>query len=152
MSDSQSELWLDRHPELIPELLFAGGFMVLLIIIAVIAAIILTFFSFLGVVRFSRTRSISEAFNFSALLPHIRRIGWINYFVALIIITVIGFIFSTILNFCSLIPVIGPIIGLFVTVILYIPFLLFSARFSALVYDTGEEKPAILQDITQEAA
>jgi hypothetical protein len=46
-----------------------------------------------------------------------------------------------ILNFFSIIPVIGPIIGIFVMVILYVPFLLFSGRFSALVYDTGMEKP-----------
>jgi hypothetical protein len=140
MSDSQFEQWLDRHPGLIPELLVAGGFMVLLLMIAVILAIIITLFSFLGVVRFARTDRISEAFNFSAILAHIRRIGWINYIIALITITIIGFIFSMVLNFFSLIPVIGSIIGLIVTVILYVPFLLFSGRFSALVYNAGEEK------------
>ena len=140
MSDSQSERWLDSHPELISELLFAGGFMALLIIIAIILAIIITLFSFLGVVRFARADSISEAFNFPEILAHIRRIGWINYVIALITITSIGFIFSMILNFFSIIPVIGPIIGLIVTVLLYVPFLLFSGRFSTLVYDAGVEK------------
>ena len=140
MSDSQSDRWLDSHPELIPELLFAGGFMALLILIAIILAIIITLFSFLGVVRFARLDSISEAFNFSEILSHIRRIGWVNYIIALITITVIGFIFSMILNFFSIIPVIGPIIGLIFTGVLYVPFLLFSGRFSALIYDTGVEK------------
>ena len=149
MTDSQSEQWLDRHPELIPELLLAGGIMVLLFIVAVIVAIVLSLFSFLGVVRFARTQHISEAFNFGALLAHIGRIGWIDYIIALITITVTGFIFSMILNFFSLIPVIGTIFGLFIMVILYVPFLLFSARFSALVYDVGEEKPAPRQEITQ---
>lgn len=148
MSDSQSERWLDSHPDLISELLFAGGFMILLLIVAIILAIIITFFSFLGVVRFARTRSISEAFNFSAILAHIGRIGWINYIIALIAITIIGYIFGMILNFFSFIPVVGIFIELLVMGILYVPFLLFSARFSALVYDAGEEKPPQLSGKT----
>jgi hypothetical protein len=140
MSDSQSQRWLDNHPELISELLLTGGFMILLLMAAIILAIIITFFSFIGVVRFARTCSISEAFNFSAILAHIRRIGWTNYIIALIAITIIGYIFSTLLNFFSFIPIIGIFIELLVMGILYVPFLIFSARFSALVYDAGEEK------------
>ena len=152
MSDSQSERWLDSHPELIPELLFAGGFMILLLMIAVILAIIVTIFSFLGVVRFARTCSISEAFNFSAILAHIGRIGWINYIIALIVITIIGYIFSMILNFFSFIPIIGIFIELLVMGILYVPFLIFSARFSTLVYNTGEEKSSLVSDQTATSA
>jgi MFS family permease len=148
MSDSQSERWLDSHPGLISELLLAGGFMILLLIVAIILAIIITFFSFLGVVRFARTRSINEAFNFSVILTHIRRIGWINYIIALIAITIIGYIFGMILNLFSFIPVVGIFIELLVMGILYVPFLLFSARFSALVYDAGEEKPPQLSGKT----
>jgi hypothetical protein len=132
---------MDSHPELISEILFAGIFMVLLLMVAIILAIVITIFSFLGVVRFARTRSISEAFNFSAILAQIRRIGWINYIIALIAITIIGYIFSMIMNFFSFIPFVGIFIEILVMGILYVPFLLFSARFSALVYDTGEEKP-----------
>jgi hypothetical protein len=143
MSDTQLERWMDSHPELISELLVTGGFLVILLMIALILAIIITLFSFLGVVRFARTRSISEAFNFSAILAHIGRIGWINYIIALLAITIIGYIFSMILNFFSLVPVVGIFLELLVMVILYVPFILFSARFSALVYDAGEES---LQD------
>ena len=137
MSDSQFDRWLDNHPELISQLLVTGGFMVLLILVAVILAIVITFFSFLGVVRFARTCSISEAFNFSALLEHIRRIGWINYIIALVAISIIGYIFGMILNFFSFIPVIGIFIELIFMGILYVPFIMFSARFSCLVYDAG---------------
>ena len=140
MSNSQLERWLDNHPDFIPELLLTGGFMVILLIVAIILAIVITFFSFLGIVRFARTRSISEAFNFSAILAHIGRIGWINYIIALIAISIIGYIFSMILNFFSFIPLVGIFIEFFVMGILYVPFLLFSARFSSLVYDAGEEK------------
>ncbi|OPY37253.1 MAG: hypothetical protein A4E34_00047 [Methanoregula sp. PtaU1.Bin006] len=141
MSDSQSERWFDSHPELISDLLMAGGFMVILMIIACFLAIIITIFSFLGVVRFSRSGSIGEAFNFSAILAHIARIGWFSYILALMIITIIGYIFSMILNIFSFIPVIGDFVQLFVMIILYVPFILFSSRFSCLVYDAGEEKP-----------
>ena len=64
MTDSQSEQWLSSHPEL----LSAAGVMAVLLLIALVLAIIISVFSFLGVVRFARTRSISEAFNFSHYL------------------------------------------------------------------------------------
>jgi hypothetical protein len=139
MSDSQMERWFDSHPELLSQLLLTGGFMVLLVLIAIILATVITFFSFLGVVRFARTRSISEAFNFSALLVHIRRIGWINYIIALIAISIIGYIFGIILNFFSLIPIIGIFIQLILMGIFYVPFIIFSARFSSSIYDAGIE-------------
>jgi len=136
MSDYQTERWLSSHPEL----LSAAGLMVLLLLIAIVLAIIISVFSFLGVVRFARTRSISEAFNFSAILAQIGRIGWVNYILALVVITIIGFIFGMVLNIFSFIPVIGGFIGILVMTVLYVPFILFSARFSALVYEAGEEK------------
>ena len=138
MSDLQSEQWLSSHPEF----LSAAGIMILLLLVAILLAIIISVFSYLGVVRYARTRSISEAFNFSVILAHIRRIGWVNYIIALLVITIIGFIFSMILNIFSFIPVVGDIVEIVVMVILYAPFLLFSARFSALVYDAGEETSA----------
>ncbi len=146
MSDTQLERWLDSHPEFISDLMVTGGFMILLLMVAIILAIIITFLSFLGVVRFARTSSISEAFNFSAILSHIGRIGWFNYIIALIAITIIGFVFSMILNLLSFIPVVGTFLGLIVVVILYVPFILFSARFSALVYNAGEESPQLPGD------
>jgi hypothetical protein len=147
MSESQTERWFDSHPGLVPDLVIAGGFMVIVLLLAVILAIILAVFSFLGMVRFARTGGISEAFNFSAILAHIRRIGWFSYLLALIVITIIGYIFSMILNLFSFIPVIGDIIGLVVMVLLYPPFILFSSRFSSLVYDAGVEEPLMASGI-----
>lgn len=140
MSDTQSERWFQDHPELLSGLLMAGGFMILLLIVAIILAIVITFFSFLGVVRFARTGSISEAFHFSAILDQVRRIGFFRYVLAIIIISVIGYLFSMILNLFSFIPEIGDIIGIVVMGILYPPYIIFSARYSCLVYDSGEEK------------
>jgi hypothetical protein len=115
--------------------------MVVLLVLAVICGIIISIFSFLGVVRFARTGSMGEAFNFSAIVSHIRRIGWLNYLIALAVISVIGFIFGMLTNVFSLIPIIGDIIGLLVMIILYVPFIIFTSRYAALVYDAGEEKP-----------
>ena len=135
ITDTQAEQWLATHPEF----LTAVGIMVVLLFLAIIVGIIITIFSFLGTVRFARTGSIAEAFNFSAIISHIRRIGWLNYLLALIVISIIGFIFSMFLNVFSIIPVIGNIVGLVAMIVLYVPFLIFSSRFAALVYETGEE-------------
>ena len=135
MTDTQVEQWLASHPDFFT----AMGIMIILLVLAVLVGIIITIFSFIGTVRFARTKSIAEAFNFSAILSHIRRIGWLNYLLALIVISIIGFIFGMILNVFSIIPVIGNIVGLVVMIVLYVPFLIFSSRFAALVYDTGEE-------------
>jgi hypothetical protein len=142
MSDYQAGRWLDSHPELMS----AAGIMVVLFLVAIVLAIIISIFSFLGVVRFARTRSISEAFHFSAILAHIGRIGRVNYIMALIVITVIGFIFGMIMNIFSFIPVLGDMIGLIVLMVLYVPYILFSARFSTIVYEAGEEKPPGIRD------
>jgi hypothetical protein len=136
MSETQINQWFMSHPELIS----ATGIMLVVILVAVLLAIIISIFSFLGAVRFAKTGSISEAFNFSAILAHIRRIGWLNYIIALLVIGVIGFVFGLIFNIFSLIPAVGDIIGLIVMIVLYVPFVLFSSRYNLLVYEAGEEK------------
>jgi len=137
-SDAQFEQWILIHPEFIS----AVGLLVILLLLAILCGIIISIFSFLGAVRFARTDSMAEAFNFSAIVSHIRRIGWLNYLLALIVISVIGFIFGMITNVFSLIPMVGDIIGLIVMVILYVPYIIFTSRYAALVYDAGEEKQA----------
>ena len=58
----------------------------------------------MGVIRFARTGSMGEAFNFSAILATIGRIGWLSYIFALIIMIIIIGIVEAI---CSAIPFIG---------------------------------------------
>jgi len=140
MSETQVNLWMTSHPEF----LSAAGLMIGLLILAVIAAIVITILSFIGTVRFARTGKISEAFNFSAILAQIARIGWLNYIFALIIIAIIGFIFGMITNVCSFIPVIGSLIGVLIVFFLYVPYIVFMSRYAALVYEQGEEPvPAV---------
>ena len=136
MSDAQINQWFLSHPEFIS----AAGIMLVLILVAVLLAIIISIFSFIGSVRFAKTGSMSEAFNFSAIVAHIGRIGWLNYILALLVIGVIGMVFGLIFNVFSLIPGIGDIIGLIVMFVLYVPFILFSSRYNLLVYEAGEDK------------
>jgi hypothetical protein len=106
-----------------------GGFLLGLVLL-VIVAIIIGLFEFIGIVRFARTGSMGEAFNFSAILATIGKIGWVNYILALIILGIILVIFETI---CSLIPVVGMLL-----LFILMPFFtIFQARYTCLLYDSA---------------
>jgi hypothetical protein len=121
--------------------------MLAVIIVAVILAIIIGIFSFIGVVRFARTGRIAEGFNFTAILDTIKKIGWINYLIALIVIGVVSFAYGFVMNFVMMIPVIGFIIWF----IAYPPFIIFVSRYASLVYETAEG-PSALQPVSQNPA
>ena len=126
----------------------AFGAMGIGLIILLILAIIVAVFEMTGIVRFARPGSMAEAFNFSAILGHIRRIGWLNYVLALGVISVIGFIFGMVTNAFSLIPIAGDMLGLIVMVVFYVPFIIFTSRYSTQVYDAGEEKSEPVSALT----
>ena len=94
---------------------------------------ILGLFSIIGVIRFARTAEMGEAFNISAILAHIGRIGWGNYILALIVLIIVAFVLGGILAFISMIPVIGWLIQIF----LGVPLALFGARYVTLIYDSA---------------
>jgi hypothetical protein len=100
------------------------GFIILLIVAFIIWIIEAT-----AVVRFSRTNSIGEAFNFGEIFARISKIGVGSYILALIIMAVIIGIIVVILE---VIPFIGWVILLIVSPILA----LFEARFLCLLYDS----------------
>jgi hypothetical protein len=106
------------------------------IVIIVLVAFILWLIEATAVVRFSRTNSIGEAFNFGEIFARISKIGVGSYIVALIIQAIIVFVVMFILE---LIPYIGFILVLIVTPIIT----LFQVRYLCLLYDSaGEETPA----------
>jgi hypothetical protein len=107
-----------------------GGLMFGLVIFLVIA-FICSLFGTIGVIRFARTGSMGEAFNFSAISETIGRIGWINYIIALAIMTIIQFAISLLLSFLTGIPYAGILIELIVVA----PVAIFEARYLSLVYD-----------------
>ena len=108
----------------------AVGTFLLGLVIFFIAAIIIGLFANIGIVRFARTGSMGEAFNFGAILATIAKIGWVNYIIALIIM---GIIFGVVEMICALIPMVGTLI-----LFIIIPFLtMFQARYLCQIYDSA---------------
>lgn len=108
----------------------AFGTMGLGLLVFFIVAIIIGLIVPIAYIRFSRMESFGEAFNFSAIFAHIGKIGWVDYIIALIILAVVLGVIEVIL---MLIPILGAIL-LF---ILMPAFIIFSARYMTLVYDSA---------------
>lgn len=126
LGSAPSPDYYSMHPErLMP---FLGTFFVGLLF-AVILAIIISLISIIGIIRFARTDSMGEAFNFSAILAHIGKIGWISYVVALVIVIVVYIVVAVII---SLIPFIGSLINF----IIMPAYTIFIYRYFTLVYDS----------------
>ncbi len=71
------------------------GAAVLIFVVLAVVSILVSLISMMASVRFARTDSIGEAFNFSAILAHIGRIGWGSYIIALIVLYVALFTSSS---------------------------------------------------------
>jgi len=109
----------------------ALGTFMLGLLVFIILAIIIGIISSIGIIRFARTGSMGEAFNFGAITATIGKIGWINYIIALIIM---GIIICIIELICSLIPFIGTFI-LFIV----LPFItIWEARYLCMIYESAE--------------
>ena len=107
--------------------------MLLGVVIIFILAIIIALFEMIGIVRLARTGSIGEAFNFSAILATIGKIGWASYIIALIVFVVVAIIFGIIVAILMMIPILGLILYL----CLIAPFTLFASRYLCQVYDSA---------------
>jgi Protein of unknown function (DUF4013) len=99
-------------------------------------------------IRFARTGSIPEAFNFSEIFSTIRKIGWINYILALILVALIVcipifVIFGVLIVIGLLIKhVIGTIIAALIITLIVAPiFAVFQARFITQIYNLAEPAP-----------
>jgi hypothetical protein len=102
------------------------------LVILVIVAFIIWIIEATAVVRFARTNSIGEAFNFGEIFAHISKVGAGSYIVALIIMAIIVGLVTFIL---SMIPYIGSFLVLIIGPII----LLFQARYLCLLYDYSAE-------------
>jgi hypothetical protein len=101
------------------------------VLVALVIAFILFLFAVIGVIRFARTGSIGEAFNFSAIIATIRKIGWGTYILALFIGFLIVVIAQMILG---IIPYIGWLLQIIIS-----PFIsVFFARYLTLTYESSE--------------
>ena len=122
--------------------------MILMYIIEIIVGIIMPVAS----IRFARTGSFSEAFNFSAILETIGKIGWINYIIALILVSLVIAIPICILVVAiiliagatifllkgGLVALLGFILcGILLILVLAPLFGVFQARYMTQVYDSA---------------
>jgi len=113
----------------------AGVFQVLVsllggVLLTIIVGFVTGLFSMIGVVRYARTGSIGEAFNFPAILRTIRGIGWGTYIAALLVVFVIVIVISFIVG---MIPILGGIIQFVIN-----PFIgVFTMRYICLLYDSA---------------
>lgn len=107
----------------------AGGMLAGLLILFIVA-LITGLLATIGIVRFARTGSMGEAFNFGAILETIGKIGWVDYIIALIII---GIIIGVIEFVLMSIPYVGMILLFLLTPLL----VLWHARYICGVYDSA---------------
>jgi len=124
------------------------GLILVMYAIEIVIAIIMP----VAAIRFARTGSFSEAFNFSAILETIKKIGWINYIIALILVSLVVAIPICIIIFGliliggismfmlggSNIALLGFILaGILIILILAPLFTVFQARYMTRVYDSA---------------
>ena len=114
-----------------------GGLVIAVLIgatILIIIAIIIWLIFMTAGVRFARSDSIGEAFNFGAIFTHIGKIGWMTYIIALLMILIA---LVNIVIICLVINVAIPYSGIILFLIL-LPFLsLFSPRYITLLYESA---------------
>ena len=100
---------------------------------AAVTALVFIIFSLvaiIGIIRYARTGKFGEAFAFSAILDTIKSIGWLNYFLAILIFEIVAVIVYVIL---AIIPIIGWLLA-----IIAVPFIgIWYARYVAIIYDSA---------------
>jgi Protein of unknown function (DUF4013) len=120
----------------------AGILGLVILILEIIIGVILP----IALIRFARSGSFGDAFNFNAILGHIGKIGWVSYIIALIIagvvvgvpvfiiMFIIGAIVSVALGLSAImvLPVIMGIIYLIIVPLISV----FLSRYITLVYDS----------------
>ena len=120
-------------------LLFIAGVILLALIIEFVGIVVALLYGLIGSVRFSRMGSIREGIRFSKITEHIRVIGWGSYILALLLIFIVGLIFSGVSYFLELVPYIGWLIQAAIA-----PFIsVFVARYITLLYEKGIAQPAV---------
>ena len=104
------------------------------LLIFVVVAFICSLYATIGLIRFARTGSVGEGFNFASIGETIGKIGWGTYIIALIIMGIIQVIIAVI--FSAITSVIMPV-GLLIEMVFLAPVTLFEARYLSLVYDSA---------------
>lgn len=103
---------------------------VILMIVIVLLAIAISLMANFGGIRYARTGRFGEAFNLRAITRHIGEIGWLSYFVALVILGIVVAVIEFVL-------LLIPILGILLLFILAPAFVVFSYRYITLIYDSA---------------
>jgi hypothetical protein len=103
------------------------------LLIMIVVAILISLVSAIGMIRFAQKDSMGQAFAFGAIIEHIGKIGWGSYIIALIVLWIVGIVFSVIISVLMAIPLIGWLIALF----LYPVWAIFVARYMTLIYESA---------------
>ena len=110
-------------------------------LICVVWGIILFFIVPIAFIRFARTDKFGEAFNISAILEHIGKIGWASYIITLVVLLITAIAFGIIIALISaifmFIPMIGWSLNIILQLILMPPIGIFVARFFTQVFDSA---------------
>jgi hypothetical protein len=107
-----------------------GVIIALLVTIAIaVGMVALALIAQFGFIRFARTGRFGEAFNIGAIVKRIGSIGWLSYFVAVVIVSVV----ISIVQFLLLLI---PVLGILLVFILTPAFTIFYMRFITRVYDS----------------
>jgi hypothetical protein len=106
--------------------------------IAELAVVIITLvYGITGAIRFARTGSVREAFAISAIRSTVRRIGRVNFVVALGVLLVVSILYFVVTGFLLIIPYAGPVLVACIGPLLEV----FRFRFLAMVYDAQDTVP-----------
>ncbi|MGB4051400.1 MAG: DUF4013 domain-containing protein [Methanoculleus sp.] len=102
------------------------------LLLAGLVAVLISFVSLFAVVRFAQTGKFVEAFRLGTIFAQIGKIGWGAWILAVIILIVIGLVYSFVVGLLANIPILGWIISLF----LGVAYGVFHARYLAEVYES----------------
>jgi hypothetical protein len=121
-------------------LMTAAGGAVVGILICVVLAIIILLLVPVAFVRFARTDAFGEAFNISAILAYIGKIGWGSYISALVVLLFTVIVFGIVVGIISfilmLIPLVGGALNFIFELIMMPPVGIFVARYFTQVFDS----------------
>ena len=114
----------------------------ILAVVLVIVAIIIGLISPIGIIRFARTGNFGEAFNFSEILATIKKIGWLSYILALIIVAIVVgipvlILWVILIALMIALPLVGMVIAGIILLIVLPIIAVFEARYLTQVYESA---------------
>ena len=112
---------------------FIIGALGVYLVVVIIVGLLTVFFSTIGIIRFARTGSMGEAFNFREISTTIGKIGWGTYIISLVVLFVALIVVEIVITILGMIPVLGIIIQL----VFIAPVMIFEARYLCQVYDAA---------------